>query len=76
VSEEGGALGDEAVRERVIERLLEVSQTCHSSGGYFKPNTMLCRGARTYQNEMMHRLGVIDSPSDEAWNAKRAEYGV
>ncbi len=71
--------GCKELRKTVEARLLEVSQTCHSTGVARTPprkDTHICRGARNYQNEMMYRLGVISAPTDEAWEAKRKELGI
>lgn len=67
--------GDPDLRARVSSLVLtEASQVCHHPAIAGKPQTHLCRGARDLQIEMFHRLGVIDSPTDEAWAqaAKRA----
>jgi hypothetical protein len=32
-----------------------------------KPTTHLCRGARDYQLQIFHRLGLLDTPTDAAW---------
>lgn len=59
----------------------EASRVCHSTGSNgihkrtgLKPH--LCRGARDVQLKKMFELGVIDAPTDEAWNAKRVEIGM
>lgn len=59
----------------------EASRICHSTGG---PNLVnpqgtgkpecLCRGARDLQLVAMHKAGVIDAPTDEAWAAARIKY--
>lgn len=58
------------VEQRV---LIEASQTCHSTGVvHGKSDTHLCRGARDFQIQIFHRLGVISSPTDEAWTDANA----
>ena len=52
--------------------LTEASQICHHPVIYSQPETHLCRGARDFQLEMFYRLGVIDAPTDEAWESKRS----
>lgn len=55
---------------------------CHSTG---KDNAInkrtgfpehLCRGSRNVQLEYMHKLQVIDSPTDEAWDDAREMHGM
>lgn len=53
--------------------LSKASRICHSTGGNNaihrrtgKP-PKICRGARDLQLRMFFRLGVIDAPTDEAW---------
>lgn len=52
------------VRERCIT---EASQICHHPRLHDKKETHLCRGARDFQQQIFHRLGVISAPTDEAW---------
>lgn len=62
------------VAESVTKRVLSSgSQICHSTG--WPKGTHLCRGARDVQLDVMHKLGVIESPTDAAWEAKRKELG-
>lgn len=69
--------GCKSIRQMVMDRSLEMSQTCHSTGVvHGKEDTHLCRGARDYQIELMYRLGVIESPTDEAWDKKRKAVGI
>jgi len=41
-----------------------------------RQETHLCRGTRDRQIELMHRLGVIPEPTDEAWEATRQRLNV
>lgn len=50
--------------------LTEASHICHHPRLEGKSETHLCRGARDYQNTMFYRLGVLESPSDDAWLKK------
>lgn len=53
---------------RIMKQVLtDSSQFCHHPRFVEKPETYICRGARDVQLEIFHRLGVIDSPTDEAW---------
>lgn len=60
----------------------EASRICHSTGSNNGINRVtgkpaaLCRGARDVQLATLHRLGFLNSPTDEAWNAKCAELGI
>jgi hypothetical protein len=58
------------VRERCLS---EASQICHHPFLHGKPQTHLCRGARDFQLELFHRLGVIEDESDLAWDKKKHE---
>jgi hypothetical protein len=63
-----------------ISALREASRLCHSTGvnalyATDKPE-LLCRGARDLQLHVMHALGIITAPTDEAWNAKCVELGL
>lgn len=62
--------------------LSQASRICHSTG---KDNAInkrtgkperLCRGARDIQLRVMHGMGVISAPTDEAWDAKCRELGM
>jgi hypothetical protein len=62
--------GCKEVRARVMTRIIDKSQHCHSTGHLSTTGTHathLCRGARDQQLIVMHRLGVIEAPTDEAW---------
>lgn len=68
-----GKNGCQEVRRSVESRLLEVSQTCHSTGVALNPprqDTHICRGARDWQIEFFHSIGFLDEPTDEAWRLK------
>lgn len=58
------------VRQRCIS---QASQICHHPRLHGKKETHLCRGARDFQLQIFHRLGVIDEPTDEAWEKARNE---
>jgi hypothetical protein len=60
--------------------LTEASRECHQTGtnavgGRTGKKPVLCRGARDLQIQVMHRLGVIDAPTDEAWDRARKRLG-
>ena len=60
---------------------LESSRVCHSTGSDnainkhtgFPPH--ICRGARDVQLEFFTQLGILDAPTDEAWNDAREQCG-
>jgi len=58
------------IRERCLS---EASQICHHPILNGKTETHLCRGARDFQLEIFHRLGVIESETDQAWDKKKHE---
>ncbi len=56
--------GCASIREMVQGRCMtEASQICHGTD-----NKTLCRGARDFQIQMFHRLGVLKEPTDKCWN--------
>lgn len=62
--------------------LTEASRICHSTGRdnaineeTGKPEA-LCRGARDVQLRVFCELGVIEKPTDEAWNEACKKYGL
>lgn len=60
----------------------EASRICHSTGSNnaFHRQTGLpehiCRGARDVQLRFMAAAGVIDAPTDDAWNEARTRIGM
>ncbi|MBS3951902.1 MAG: hypothetical protein KGZ88_03020 [Methylomicrobium sp.] len=53
--------------------LTEASQICHHPRLHGKKEDHLCRGARDFQLEVFHRIGLLDTPTDEAWEKKSRE---
>jgi hypothetical protein len=49
------------------------SQICHHPKVHGKNETHLCRGARNQQQQIFYRMGILNAPTDEAWNAKWEE---
>lgn len=63
----------------IMQRVLaEGSQTCHSTGiANGEPHdSHLCRGARNFQLQVFARLGVIEEPTDEAWEQRCRKMGL
>ena len=67
----------ECLKSFLIEQALTVSsRICHSTGGNTvihprsKTNVpaQICRGARDVQLQLFHSLGILEAPTDEAWN--------
>lgn len=54
-----------SVRERCITK---GSQICHHPKLHGKKETHLCRGARDYQLMIFHRIGFLETATDDAWN--------
>lgn len=73
-----GPDGDPHVQANVVSRLLTGSQECHSTGHpvYGTQATHLCRGARDWQLTILHRMGLLTEPTDEAFAAKAKELGI
>jgi len=64
-----------SVQQRVLSN---ASQTCHSTGVAIgkRRDTHLCRGARDFQLQVLHGIGFLSEPTDEAWAAKCKELGI
>jgi len=68
----------------MVRSLSEASPICHSTGDSpvcpkekkIHKEDWLCRGARNFALIYLHRTGFLDSPTDEAWEAKRQQLGV
>jgi hypothetical protein len=56
--------------------LTEASQICHHPHLHGKPETHLCRGARDFQLQIFHRLGVIEAPTDKAWRKRAKQQAI
>lgn len=62
--------------------LTEASRICHSTGSGNAINhrtgkpPALCRGARDVQLRFFHAHGVIDEPTDAAWERACAKRGL
>ena len=68
-----GEHGDLQVQASVTSRLLRASQECHSAG--WPHASHLCRGARAWQRQVLHRMGFLLEPTDVAWQKALAEIG-
>jgi hypothetical protein len=68
---------DPELAARVLDRtLFKAAQICHHPTLHGKPQTHLCRGARDVQLQCLYRMGLIDAPSDNAFERKSRELGV
>ena len=70
-----------SVRPLLEQRALtEATPICHSTGkdALVKSQgpAQLCRGARDLQIQYFYRIGFLDVPTEEAWEAKRKELGI
>lgn len=69
---EQGRCNDPRLVDRIKkEVLIEASQICHHPRLDGKEETHLCRGARDFQLEILHRIGFLDTPTDESWNERK-----
>lgn len=69
-----GDNGDLGLRVKIELRLLQVSQTCHSTGvAVGKKDTHICRGARDWQLMILYRMRILKAPTDEAWQLRAQE---
>lgn len=57
-----GEDGADFIRETVESRALKCSQICHGTN-----NKTLCRGSRDYQITLLHRMGLLNEPTDECF---------
>lgn len=72
-----GPNGNRTLANAVLGRtLLQASQRCHHPRLQGGPETHLCRGARDAQLTVLHRMGLLDEPTDAAFAAKSKELGV
>lgn len=70
-----GPNGDPHTRQAVLRLVASFrgSQRCHHPVLIGKPETHLCRGARDVQLNILHHMGVLDTPTDAAFTAKWKE---
>lgn len=69
--------GDRELAARVLDRtLFKASQICHHPVLHGAKEHELCRGARNEQLTLLHRMRLIDAPTDEAFTRKSKELGV
>jgi hypothetical protein len=66
--------GDAILRESVLSRtLFQSSQLCHHPILSRRKETHLCRGQRDVQLELLARMGMIEAPTDEAFEKRWKE---
>jgi hypothetical protein len=68
---ETGREQDPQLASEIQTRLLEASQVCHAPREFGNPEYQVCRGARNWQLQIWHRLGVLDEPTDKDWDRKQ-----
>ncbi len=72
-----GPNGDPQLAHAVLDRtLFQSSQICHHPVLKKKKETHLCRGQRDEQLVLLHRMGWIEEPTDEAFTKRSRELGV
>lgn len=69
-----GPNGNEDVRNSVVTRLFSASQICHHPALHGKEENRLCRGARDLQLQMLHRMGMLNNPTDECFAETSNKY--
>lgn len=47
--------------------LTEANVRCHHAAFLGKSEQKICRGARNFQLQIFHSLGVLESPTDRCW---------
>lgn len=71
---ESGREADPNIAGKVRRRCLtEASQICHHPRIHGMKEDHLCRGARDFQLEFFHRIGFLETPTDEEWENKQKE---
>lgn len=65
--EQGRHLDVELVGKIQQQCLMEASQICHHQRRRGEEERRLCRGARDYQLQIFHRLGMLAEPTDKEW---------
>lgn len=69
---EDGKVADSKLVNRIQNTILkEGSQICHHPRLSGKDETHLCRGARDFQLDIFHKIGLLKTPTDDCWNEKR-----
>jgi hypothetical protein len=73
-----GPNGDPLIANSVAPRVVrfEGSHLCHHPILVGREETHLCRGARDIQLKLLAAFGVIDEPTDAAFDAKAKRLGV
>ena len=72
-----GPSGDRQLAAAVLDRtLFQSSQICHHPRLAKKKETHLCRGQRDEQLTLLHRMGLIEEPTDAAFAQRSRELGV
>lgn len=72
----------EFLRDQLKESALSAGRICHSTGSGNGINhrtgkpAAICRGARDFQLQYMHALGVIKDTTDKAWNDACKDMGI
>lgn len=70
-----GPDGNRGVMESVVSRLVKLSssQICHHPRLHGKRESHLCRGGRDFQLTLLHGMGMLSEPTDEAFAARSRE---
>jgi hypothetical protein len=68
------------LRGLLTERAFQTTPICHSTGPDALVETkqleeLACHGARLLQARFFHRIGFLEEPTIEAWDAKCQELG-
>jgi hypothetical protein len=71
-----GPNGDPFIRDGVVSRLFKGSQRCHHPVLAGKKETHLCRGARDLQLTILTGFGLLDEPTDAAFEKRSRELGA
>ncbi|MCB1807751.1 MAG: hypothetical protein KDJ99_22125 [Candidatus Competibacteraceae bacterium] len=63
-----GRYRDPALIAKLMQQVLSsASQICHHPRLDGKQETHICRGARDFQLKILHQTGLLNAPTDEAW---------
>lgn len=71
-----GENGDHQVMSKVIDRIQGSMQVCHGTEGSNREPRHWCAGAREIQLRIVTAFGILEEPTEKAWEKQCAETGI